>query len=119
MPPVIGNPLSYRISLTRIINRRFENIRPGEPSETLMQLRPAIYGARDRGRVDPCAEIRYSLAFEEIDGQCFGSPATGIQAVELFGFGVPVENHQITADAVHHRLHHTDHGVRGDRGISC
>ena len=82
-----------------------------------MQLRPAIYSARDGRGVDPCAEIRYSLALEEIDGQRFRSPAAGIQAVELSGFGVPVENHQIAADAIHHRLHHADHGICGDRGI--
>ena len=46
-----------------------------------------------------------------------GRGARGVQARQLAGLRIPVEDEQIAADAVHHRLHHGQHGVGGDGGV--
>ena len=51
------------------------------------------------------------MRLEVFDGERFGSPAAGVEAVHLAGFCFVIEREQIAPHAVHVRLHHAHHGV--------
>src|SRR4051794_25904670 len=46
------------------------------------------------------------------------SPTTGIQPVELASLGLPINEEQVAAYAVHHRLRHAKNGVGSNRRIN-
>src|SRR5579862_8890888 len=82
------------------------------------ELGPAVDRAGNSDVVD--AELGHfvdALGFQKFDGEIFGSPAGGVEAVELFGFCVVDDGEEVAADAVHHGLDDADGGVGGDDGI--
>jgi hypothetical protein len=59
-----------------------KQLAPCKLAEAVMQLGPAIDGARHGDGIDPIlGHLVNTLRFQVIDGQAFGSPATGIQSV--------------------------------------
>ncbi len=113
--PVGLNDFRNRIAIVRIENRGLEKILPGEVAEAFVERLPACYCTGNRHGVD--AAERHGgrvLGSYMGDSQAAGSPSAGVEAVELTGFGVPVNGEEIAAHAVHHGLGHAECCIRGD-----
>src|SRR5580700_6450713 len=92
-----------------------KQVAPRQLAKTVMKLLPAIDRAGNGDRVD--AELRHlrnAFGIEVLDGECFGRPAAGIQAIELAGFRIVVDGKEIAADSVHHGLNNAEYGIGGN-----
>ena len=58
-----------------------------------------------------------AFLLQKFRSQLFRRPAAGVEAGELPGFRLPLDGKQVAAHAVHHGLHHAQHGVGGDGGV--
>src|SRR5262249_61216421 len=101
MPPVIVNALGYRISVARVINGRFEDLLPGQVAESLVQFCPAVYATRYWGGVNAGAQVGDPLAFEKVDRESLRRPSAGVQAIELLGLGLPIDDEECAAHTTH------------------
>ena len=116
--PLPLDDLAHRKAVARIGDGRGEDFGQLHRSEALEQLVPGVdragHGPRER------AVPRHSLV--SLPDQRFATDlvrraAGPVQAVQTLGLGVPDEGEQVSADAVHVRLHQPQHGVDGDRGV--
>ena len=116
--PVALDKFGNRVALLRIVDRGREEILPGKAPEALMSLAPSFDGAGHRDAVD--AVLRHgsdTLLFEVLDRKLARRPSAGIEAVQFAALGIPVKEEEVTANAVHHGLGDTQHGVGSDCGV--
>ena len=55
--------------------------------------------------------------FEQVDGEAFGRPAAGVDAGQLAGFGLVIDDEEIAADAAALRFHDAEGGIGRDGRI--
>ena len=116
--PVRGRPFRNRESVLRRSNRRRQILRQLLPSKLVRQLLPAIHCARHGDRVySLLRHAANSLLLQIVDRQSFGRPPARIYPIQLVRLRVIHNREQVSADAVHHRLHHSHHRVCRNRRI--
>src|SRR6185312_11754308 len=59
-----------------------------------------------------------AFGFEIANGERFGCPAAGIEAVQLTGFGLVIDHEDVSANAVHVGLNDAHHSIGCDGGIN-
>src|SRR5580704_17373016 len=64
-------------------------------------------------------ELVNIVRLKVVDGQGFGSPATGIESVYFAGFGFLDDGEEVSSHAVDVRHGDTDYGVCGDGRVDC
>ena len=96
-----------------VINSRREEIFPGKLSKAVVGFGPAIHRAGDGDAVNAgLRHLQCALLFQIFDRESARRPSAGVQAVELAGLGVPVEQEQVAANSVHHGFGNAEHRVR-------
>src|SRR5436190_20946116 len=106
------NDLWHSITMFTIVNGGQEEVFPGQSAKSFMCLAPAFHRARNGDTMDSVARHGCgSVLSKKLDGQFLWRPPARIQAIELAGLCLPVNEEKITADAVHHWLGNTKHGV--------
>ena len=95
-----------------VINRRSKNLFPRQLSETLVGLTPSFNRARNGYAMNAVLRHRRdSLLLQKINRQAARCPAAGVQAVQFPALRVPINQEEIAANAVHHRLGDTEHSI--------
>ena len=116
--PVRSRPFRNRESVLRRSNRRRQILGQFLSSKLIRQLLPAIHRARDGDRIySLLRHAANSLLLQILDGQPLGRPSARIYPVQLVRLRVIHNCEQVSADAVHHRLHHSHHRVCRNRRI--
>jgi hypothetical protein len=116
--PVGLDDFRHSVTMPGIEDRRLKQLAPGKLAKLVVKLGPPVDGSGYGHRVN--ARLGHGVnAFrlQVIDCQALGSPAAGVQSVQLAGLRVPVDGKQVAADAIHHRLGNAKDRVRGDAGI--
>src|SRR5213080_2253137 len=104
--------LGHGISMFCVINRRSKNLFPRQLSETLVGLTPSFNRARNGYAMNAVLRHRRdSLLLQKINRQAARCPAAGVQAVQFPALRVPINQEEIAANAVHHRLGDTEHSI--------
>ena len=116
--PGLVDDLGDRVAVFRVVDCGREDVFPGQLAELLMEFGPAIDAARHGHRLN--AELRHggiAHGFEQVDGEALGRPAAGVDAGQLAGFGLVVDDEEIAADAAALRFHDAESGIGRDGRI--
>src|SRR5438876_1092134 len=106
------NELRHGIPVLSMENRRSKKLPPRKLSETFVGLTPSFNRARNGYAMNTVLRHgRNSLLFREINRQAARRPAARIKAVEFAALRVPINQEEIAANAVHHRLGDTEHSI--------
>src|SRR5580704_19062281 len=110
--------LGHNVTVFGVINGWSKKIFPRHAPEALVGLAPSFNRARDGDAVNPVLGHRRNAVFcQKLDGKSTWRPAARIQAVEFASLRLPVNEKQITADSVVHRLGDAEHGIGSNRSV--
>src|ERR1700748_2054905 len=84
-----------------------------------MECLPTSHHSRYRNGVDPKLwHLVNSPGCEKVRCQSSRSPTARVQTVDVATRGFVVDHEQVTAYAIHHRLHQSNYSICSDRGIN-
>ena len=83
-----------------------------------MQFPPTIHAAGDRPGQKPRGRyLLQTFVGKDLAIQVERAAAGGIQAIELLGLGIPINDKQVPPDPATHRLDDSQHGIGRNGGI--
>ncbi len=117
--PGLRDQFRHWVAVFGIVDRRAQQLVEAHGPELVVHRLPSRYRARHR---DPMhagfVHIRDAALRQHVRGQPGRRPATCIQTIQFAGFGFVNDGEQISAHAVHGRLHHPQRGVGRDRRVN-
>ena len=102
----------------RVANRGRQDFVERQLAEAAVELGPAIdaTGHAHRERTE-ARDVFQLAALEFFERETARAAAAGVEAVELFRFGVPDDGEQVAAEAAAHGFGDAEDGVGGDGGV--
>ncbi len=117
--PAASDPFCHRVALFRRADRRLQHIGQRHAPVPLQQIAPTRHRAGDaHGVAGKGGHPVIALSAQRFNGGPGGGAPGTIQRRNTFCFCIPIECKTVTTNASHNRLHHVEHGCRGNGGIS-
>src|SRR5205823_5031738 len=110
--PIVMDDLRNGVSMLGIIDGLSKQIFPWQSAKSLVSLGPSVYYPWHGHRMDTImGHSSDALLTQKIHGKLARGPSAGVQAIELAGLGIPVEQEQVATHAIHHWLRHAQDGI--------